>query len=162
MALRRIQLLLRSTARRLTRSTFRPSSAASSSSMAMWSSRLHSASGAKVTSTSTSLSGRKSSRSTEPKRDSSTIFHRWQNAATFSGSIAILVFISVILCVFSLYRLLRLFLHHREQVALRRVRPLPDHDVAGVLDDQRPVLLETAGVDLDNAPLRPRLRLPLL
>ncbi len=37
--------------------------------------------GAKVTSTSTSLSGPKSSRSTDPNRASSTMFQRWQKCS---------------------------------------------------------------------------------
>src|SRR5579872_2621172 len=82
MALRRIQLELRSMARCDTRSTLRPTMPASSSSIATWSSRLQSASGAKLTSKSKSLSGRKSSRSADPNTRSSAIFHRRQNSSS--------------------------------------------------------------------------------
>src|SRR5687768_7498876 len=47
------------------------------------------ASGANVTRTSTSLSQRKSSRSTEPKKKNSVICQRWQNSRSFSLSISI-------------------------------------------------------------------------
>src|SRR5215813_14788280 len=69
----------------------------SSSSMSTSSNRLHSASGANVTSTSTSLSGRKSSRRTDPKRANSVIFHRRQNSAIFSRLIGMRTLIATIL-----------------------------------------------------------------
>lgn len=50
----------------------------------------HFASGANVTSRSTSLSCRKSSRRTEPKRAISAVFHRLQKSVTWSSGISIL------------------------------------------------------------------------
>lgn len=91
MALRRIQLELRSIARCETRSTLRPTIAVSSSSIATWSSRLQSACGANLTSRSRSLSGRKSSRSADPNTRSSAIFHRRQNLASCSVGMGISV-----------------------------------------------------------------------
>src|SRR3954470_3086871 len=67
-----------------TRSTFRPNICSSSSRIVMTSQRLHGASRSKVTSTSTSLSGEKSSRRTEPKRASSRTCHLRQNASRAS------------------------------------------------------------------------------
>ncbi len=58
-----------------TRSTFRLKICSSSSCMVTMSHKLQLDSGVKLTKTSTSLSGMKSSRITEPKRENSLIFH---------------------------------------------------------------------------------------
>lgn len=84
---RRIQLLLRSTDRRVIRSTSRHNSADSSSCMATWSSKLHWAPGSKDTSRSMSLSARKSARKADPKSHSALIRQRAQRAASPSTSI---------------------------------------------------------------------------
>src|SRR5579883_1046026 len=48
--------------------------------------------------------------------------------------------------------------------ALRRrgVRPLPDHDAAGVLHDHRPILLHAAAAEFHDSLLRTRERLTLV
>ncbi len=66
---------------RSTRSTLRPSREPSSSCMVVSSQRLQKASSSKETSTSTSLDGPKSSRSTEPNRANSRTFQRRQKDA---------------------------------------------------------------------------------
>lgn len=65
---------------------------------------VRSTSGAKVTSTSTSLSGRKPSRSTEPNRSNSITFHVRQKAASAasSGGIRAVTFISLSLTLSSI------------------------------------------------------------
>jgi hypothetical protein len=71
-----------------TRSTCRPKSVDSPDCIVMRSSRLHSTPGSNCTRTSTSLSVSKSSRSTEPNRDNSTICHCRQNVAMRSSGIS--------------------------------------------------------------------------
>ena len=74
---------------RSTRSTSRPSIPLSSSCIRTMSKSVRRASGSKLTSTSTSLSGPKSSRTTEPNRASSATRQRLQKVASRSEGMAI-------------------------------------------------------------------------
>ena len=74
--------------RRVTRSTSRPNISFNSDSMSSSSNKLCPAPSAKLTSTSTSLSGPKSSRNTDPKSASSTICQRRQKSRRVSGEMA--------------------------------------------------------------------------
>ena len=86
-------------ARRSTKSTFRPKISFSSFCIRTRSKRLIFAFGLKETRRSISLPGRKSSRRTEPKKASSEIFQRRQNAPSFFLGMATLGFVLVTVCV---------------------------------------------------------------